>query len=97
MSLNLTLFERNLKHVSDLNSNATFYMYRDKLYPSYTVVLDFQVGAVFRDVEHTVTHCSLISGNYGKFNLLEVVVKKLLAQKETIRLCTKFWTGVEIE
>ena len=57
------------------------------------MVLDFYVGEFSRDVEVTVSGTQIIDRN---LDLLHGMIEEPLTQKETIKLCTKFWTGVDI-
>ena len=92
---NINNLEYVLKDLSKKYINATFYMYeRLEHSRSYVMVLDFAVGEVFRDIEVPINHVNLMKNSI--IQVIEKSVRKLLAQKETVRLCTKFWTGVDI-
>lgn len=61
---------------------------------NYNIFVKFKVGPNYRYILHPLDRSEFMEYDY--FRLLVKHVNKLLDAKETVRICTKFWTGVEI-
>lgn len=95
--LNFNLAETILHTASYSTYNGIFGVYRLNEY-GYPLmfVLDFKVGNKRRICKFKLDGFYYLDNNeYVK--IVSSCVQKLLNEKETIRICTKFWTGVEIE
>ena len=80
--------------LSETHPNTHWSMFRvwDRL--GFMIRLGFKVGEDMWKIELEVDEVQI--KNKG-LNYIYPAVNKLLAQKETTRICVKFWTGVEIE
>ena len=74
--------------------NTSFSMERLADRVQYNIFIKFKVGPKYRYILNSFDNIDFIRYNSHEFLIKEI--SKLLDAKETVRICTKFWTGVEI-
>ena len=80
--------------LSETHPNTYWSMFRLADRCSFLVRLGFKVNENMWQVQMEIDEMYVKEKG---LNYIYPAVNKLLAQKETTRICVKFWTGVEIE
>lgn len=82
------------RSVEQAYPNTSFSMERLADYETYNIFIKFKVGPNYRYILTNLDNESIME--YNRYEYLIKEISKLLDAKETVRICTKFWTGVEI-
>lgn len=87
-------FVEDLKQMLELNHKNTYWSMNRLVYKhGFSIRMGFKVNGEYWIHESIVNERRVIDQG---INYIYPTIEKLLAQKETTRICVKFWTGVEI-